>query len=171
MYLHDISDQARACGVFLFVCYLAWSQESSLNKEVQALLEAKVAMNGEARVHAILSHLCDAVLELDGALIIRGETRRFDAMMMSGRSCQGRPFVDFVETEDQQRLVQFLNSAIAGSVTSCTTHIVLPQSGRVKVTISHTFSKDLDGQSCHLLGLQEARQKAVLLPYRSRVHH
>jgi len=143
----------RAAGVLVFVCTFSWGLERSLESEVEAKVAAEVAKEGRARVHDVLSHVCDAVLELDETFIIAAESPNFGAIVLQGRSCHGRCFIDFILDEDRPPLLQFLQSNSEGNVNSCSARLVIPSSNMVKVTIWHCFS-----MRRHLIGVQEDPQ-------------
>jgi len=149
----------RAVVVYLFICLFSWAQERSFESEVEAKLAAEMAKEGRARVHDILSHVCDAVLELDETFTITSESPNFGAIVLQGRSCHGRCFIDFIFNEDRPSIVQFLRSNSEGSVSSCSARLVILSSNMVNVTIWHCFSARR-----HLIGVQEDQQDFSCAP-------
>jgi len=116
MTLNGVEDYPRACGTVVIVCWLSWVQESCMTREAKALLETRLAMDGETRVRSILSHLCDAVLDLDEMLAISSESQPFCAIVRQGASCLGRDFTDFVVEEYRLHVAEILGSNLDGAV-------------------------------------------------------
>jgi len=170
VFYHDIWGIHRAIVVYAFVCIFAWAQDRSFTSEVEAKLAAKVAKEGETRVHDILSHVCDAVLELDETFTISTESLNFGAIVLQGGSCRGRCFIDFILCEDRPALLQFLRSNSEGNVRSCSSRLVIPSSSSMAaVTVWHSCSRGMNGLSRHLIGVQEDQQdvcRAPLMPLR-----
>jgi len=164
LYYNDVFDFPRAVFAYLLVCLCAWFQEKSLESEARALLHVEVAQNGESRVHAILSHRCDAVLELDERFAITTEPLQFAAIVRHGAKCQGRSFTDFIVGEDQLQLTRFLETNADGSVNSCSVKLLVPPCSTVSVTLWHTSSCCFDGRRRHLVGLQECQVEAQCAP-------
>jgi len=169
MIYNEIPDYLRAVVTYLVVCFFAGAVERSLESEACALLHAREARDGQSRIHGILSYLCDAVVELDEALVICGRSLSFEAIVMHGANCQGRTFTDFCFDEDQVRLAQTLQSNPAGTVNSCTVKLVVPPFNAIDVTLWHTCSLRLDGRKRYLIGLQEQQEdtRCASLPLRA----
>jgi len=116
-------------------------------------------MEGKARIHDVLSHVCNAVLELNESFVIDAESPNFGAIALHGGSCYGRSFVDFIVGEDRPHILQFFMSNSEGTVNSCTAQLVIPPSSAVRVTVWHSCSSGLNGGKRHLIGVQEDEQE------------
>jgi hypothetical protein len=141
-------------------------------RSMEQCSEAELRKDAEARYwrmqhsagDALLSGLCDAVVELDDELCIAGESPKLSALLFhgAGKSLRGAPFQDFMAYEEDQRLFQERTKREQGdNCLAQVLHLRMRDSlaNTLKLEVFSVQFIDSDSKVRHLVGMRESTEK------------
>eukprot|EP00930_Biecheleria_cincta_P022292 TRINITY_DN16292_c0_g1_i1.p1 TRINITY_DN16292_c0_g1~~TRINITY_DN16292_c0_g1_i1.p1 ORF type:complete len:565 (+),score=69.38 TRINITY_DN16292_c0_g1_i1:61-1755(+) len=177
---HDQSGSRRSAGVtqdvvqelFLFYCAMTLQAtvHSLISSESLATVEAKSLRQAEFTARSLLTRLCDAVVRLGPNLRLREPSQDLAALLMKEKAPDyflGDSFVDLVEEDDREFLMQELSSS-GNCVRALPVRMRDSCGNSVTMQIFHAPFLDPDDQMAHLLGLCEKSIEEGLAEERPR---
>lgn len=153
-----VNTQALFLGIFLLVMF---SLEHAALSDVQAQVQAKISQTSTNLVSRLLKNTCDAVLEIDPEFrVTKSSEQAYILFCLSGqvvdKSLFGRTLLEFMSSEDSQRLQEHVRREIVSSsdeVPPYPIHLDLVNEGRVQRIQLHCSCVKDGGKEHILLGL------------------
>eukprot|EP00929_Paragymnodinium_shiwhaense_P103137 TRINITY_DN6641_c0_g1_i7.p1 TRINITY_DN6641_c0_g1~~TRINITY_DN6641_c0_g1_i7.p1 ORF type:complete len:619 (-),score=50.73 TRINITY_DN6641_c0_g1_i7:412-2268(-) len=147
------------CGA-LWACNAvveAWSYAT-----VRANLEAKKSSTSEETVKSILVVMCDAVVTVDGGLVLdkpNSDLAHFLVRHPPNNSYKGVSFQEFIGSSDRQRVQEQLttSSLTPGKAISLTTNLIDGNGAALNVQMYCTCFIDIYGDRAYVIGILEVK--------------
>lgn len=143
---------------FAKICLLCTLEEwvtASIRHEVKA----RVAQGQQSAVSALLSMVCDAVIELDEHLqcVSHNPTLANTLFLGAGKSLQGCKLEQYVWPEDQAKFIESFTEDVGGPSGASMFHLRLRDAwgNAVSLEAFHVRFETFDNSSRHLIGLRE----------------
>jgi len=151
---------------FAYFTFFLYGIKGSMMELALQEVEATHARNETSAVKAILSTICDAVVELDDEFKVVGDAPDLAGMLLHGpgRSLSGKSFKEFTATAEdakifEDNLMATIQSEADGKVRSLASvfHFQIQDSMRncIKVEGYHVSKENVDRRQYHLIGVRE----------------